>query len=218
MALKEYEMEYEPEIPVREAEENLRIIRDLMERSTKYSTFSGLSGVLAGLVSIAGCLVQYFVIDPLSKPGWNTAFLLNWSVVILLAIGFDYLLTKRRAPLVGKRIVSRLGKQMVLAAAPGLGSGALLTLVLLQQGLVAPIYALWMLAYGTAVCSIGLFSQKEVSRLGWAFLAAGSVTLLLQSTAASAVSSAQIGLVMMAVAFGGFHIAYGLLVSRRGGW
>ena len=30
----------------REAEENLRVIRALMERSTKYSTFSGLSGIV----------------------------------------------------------------------------------------------------------------------------------------------------------------------------
>lgn len=204
-------------MPVREAEENLRIIRDLMERSTRYSTFSGLSGVFAGLVSIAGCLVQRFYVLSLPRETQSTAFLVNWTLVIALALGMDYLLTKRRAPLVGKTIISRLGKQMAMAAAPGLGTGVLLTLYFLQRGLIHDIYPVWMLTYGVAVCAVGLFSQKEVSRLGWAFLAAGALTLLVQTWAAPPLK-ADIDWLMMAVAFGGFHIVYGIVVSRRDGW
>ncbi|MBI3722296.1 MAG: hypothetical protein HY248_07050, partial [Fimbriimonas ginsengisoli] len=128
----------------------------------------------------------------------------------------DYLLTKRRAPLVGKTILSRLGKQMLLAATPGLGMGGLLTLTLLRLGHVEYVYPFWMLTYGTAVSAVGLFSQREVQRLGWAFLAAGVLTFTLQALAPGAAGA--IGLAMTAVTFGGFHIAYGLLVSRRGGW
>lgn len=204
-------------MPVREAEENLRIIRDLMERSTRYSTFSGLSGVFAGLVSIAGCLVQRFYVLSLPRETQSTAFLVNWTLVIALALGMDYLLTKRRAPLVGKTIISRLGKQMAMAAAPGLGTGVLLTLYFLQRGLIHDIYPVWMLTYGVAVCAVGLFSQKEVSRLGWAFLVAGALTLLVQTWAAPPLK-ADIDWLMMAVAFGGFHIVYGIVVSRRDGW
>src|SRR5437763_16540323 len=95
------EFELEP-LPVHEAEENLRVIRDLMERSTRYSTFSGLSGVCAGLVSILGCLLQQVWV--LSQPAaWQpAAFIVNWSAVVILAIGIVFLLTKRRSPLVGK--------------------------------------------------------------------------------------------------------------------
>jgi hypothetical protein len=200
----------------REAQENLRVIRDLMERSTKYSTFSGLSGVLAGLISVAGCVVQHFVISGLPDSSRASAFILNWSLVVALAIGGDYVLTKRRAPLVGKTIRSRLGKQMILAAAPGLGTGGLLTLLLLQLGQVAYVYPLWMLTYGTAVSAVGLFSQREVQRLGWAFLTAGVITLALQTLVPS--SAALIGLSMTGLSFGGFHVVYGLVVARRGGW
>src|SRR5579871_2585605 len=98
----------------REAEENLRVIRELMERSTKYSTFSGLSGVLAGTASIVGCIATSLLAQRYPDPGaFRTSFLMIWSLVILLAIGGDFLLTKRRATRVGKRIVSRLGKQMI---------------------------------------------------------------------------------------------------------
>jgi hypothetical protein len=190
----------------RTAHENLQVIRDLMERSTRYSTFSGLSGVLAGMASIVGCLVTRSLTGRTGMED-HTAFLLTWSLVIVFAVGADYLLMKRRARRVGKRIISQLGKQMVIGSAPGLGTGALLTLFFLQHSLMAYIYPVWMLCYGSAVA--GLFSQREVSYLGAAFLLAGAVTLFLPLS---------FGLPAMAVVFGGFHIVYGLVMSRKDGW
>jgi hypothetical protein len=201
----------------REAEENLRVIRELMERSTKFSTFSGLSGVLAGSASIVGCIATHLLAQRYpDQASFRVPFLTIWSLVILFAIGGDFLLTKRRATQVGKRIVSRLGKQMFLASAPGLGTGALLTLYLLSHNLLSDIFPVWMLAYGIAVCAVGLFSQREVSTLGTAFLAAGTLTLLLPILGLTTFPA--LGLIMMAVTFGGFHIIYGIAVSRRDGW
>ena len=51
-----------------EARENLRVIRQVMERSTKYSTLSGLSGVLVGLVAIVGVLATAHVGDVYAHP------------------------------------------------------------------------------------------------------------------------------------------------------
>ncbi len=197
---------HEPD--ARTAHENLQVIRDLMERSTRYSTFSGLSGVLAGTASIVGCVVTHALTGRTGTEDY-TAFLLTWSLVIVFAIGADYLWMKRRATRVGKRIVSPLGRQMLIASAPGLGTGALLTLFFLQHGLMAYIYPVWMLCYGSAVGAVGLFSQREVSRLGAAFLLAGAATLFLPIP---------YGLTAMSVAFGGFHIVYGVVMSRKDGW
>jgi hypothetical protein len=97
---------------------------------------------------------------------------------------------------------------MVIASTPGLGTGAILTLFFLQHKILADIYPIWMLAYGIAVCATGLFSQREVSFLGAAFLIAGAAALLMPA----------FGLVMMAVTFGGFHIIYGITMSRKEGW
>ncbi len=190
----------------REAEENLRVIRALMERSTKFSTFSGLSGVCAGLASIVGCIVTRALgHDPGTFP---IAFLTLWSAVILVAVGVDYLLMKRRAARVGKHVISRLGKQMVIASAPGLGAGVAITLYLLQHHMLGTVFPFWMLAYGIAVSATGLFSQREVSLLGAAFLLAGTVALFAPG----------FGLTMMALSFGGFHIVYGVAMSRKEGW
>ncbi len=194
----------------REAEENLRVIRDLMERSTKYSTFSGFSGILAGLASVVGCLVTSALTraHPTTTE-FQLGFLLTWSLVIVFSVGVDYLRNKRRAVHVGKRVVSHLGKQMILGSAPGLGTGVLLTLFFLRHGLLAYIYPVWMLCYGIAVCAVGQFSQREVSCLGAAFLWAGAMTLLLPP---------EWGLFMMAISFGGFHVLYGVRMAQRDGW
>lgn len=192
-----------------EAKENLRMIRSLMERSTKHSTFSGLSGVLAGLASIVGCLVTRSLNQQhLSHEEYRDPFLTTWLIVILFAISADYLLTKRRAASVGKRVISRLGKQMIIASTPGLGTGILLTGMFLDHEMMANIYPVWMLCYGIAVSAVGLFSQREVTLLGRAFLIAGTVTLAIP----------HYGLIAMAVSFGGFHIFYGIAMSRKDGW
>ena len=194
----------------REAEENLRIIRGLMERATKFSTFSGLSGVMAGLSSIVGCLVNHQLRQTVMNPAdYRADFLTTWALVIFFAIGVDYLLVKRRATQVGKRILSRLGKQMAIASAPGLGTGALLTLLFMKLGNPDAIFPVWMLTYGIAVCAVGLFSQREVAYLGAAFLSAGAITLFMKP---------EWGLPMMGIAFGGFHIVYGLVMARKDGW
>ncbi|MCX6378463.1 MAG: hypothetical protein NT023_03160 [Armatimonadetes bacterium] len=184
-----------------EARENLRIIRELMERSTRYSTFSGMSGILAGSAAILGAVLTHSL-----QPKSGKMFLLIWSVVVVFALTNDYFLTKRKARGVGKHIVSRLGKQMGLASVPGFGMGALLTLFFWQHNLLDYIYPIWMLCYGIAVLAVGLFSQREVSYLGYAFLVAGAINLLLFPAH---------GLVGMALSFGGLHIIYGIIIGRK---
>jgi hypothetical protein len=209
--------EHEPDLrPVREAEENLRLIRGLMERSTRHSTFSGLSGVLAGLYAIAGALAQLKLLPSIQEEHPVRAFICLWGIVVAAAIGTDFLLTKRRAARVGKYVRSHLGRQMIRAAGPGLLTGAALTFVLASSKLFFLIPPIWMLCYGSAVCSVGFFSQKEVSWLGWAFLAAGVVTVALVAWPAFPVF--EMGIWMTAISFGGFHIVYGISVARRDGW
>lgn len=217
--------------PLEEAREHLRVIRQTMERSTKYSTLSGLSGVLIGLVAIVGVALTYafvpLVLPPVlpyvpqwiapapggngfAEPGQPLGELAAiWTVVLALAIAIDFLANKRRASRVGKSVVSPLGAHIVLAALPGFFAGAVLTAFLILHNLLFCVWGVWMLCYGLAICAVGLFSVKPVSVLGGAFVLMGAVTLLLPPS---------FGLPMMALTFGGGHIVYGVLMARRHGW
>ncbi len=199
---------------VSDAEENLRLIRHAMERSTRHSTLSGLSGLLAGLVALAACFLASSVVGDPSKPQSRAGFVLLWSITLALCAGIDIVLTKRRAARVGKTAFSPLGLQLARAVAPGLLAGVATTLhYLLRPESVGPtVYGLWMICYAMSLLSIGMMSVKEVSLLGWAFLAAGTVALLLPQTSPVGPRA------LMAVSFGGFHMVYGLWMGRKHGW
>ncbi len=187
-----------------EAQENLRFIRELMDRPTRHSTFSGLSGVVAGCTALAGCALTYritLVDAEIRRSGFQ--FVIVWAAVVFIALIADFLITKRPAARVGKVLLSRLGHQMFLAAVPALFTGGLLTLFFWQHQLLPWIYPVWMLTYGCAVCSVAAFSPAHVRLLGCAFLAFGVVALVMP----------RYGLLFTALSFGLGHITYGILVS-----
>lgn len=198
--------------PLEEARENLRVIRQTMERSTKYSTLSGLSGVLIGVVAIFGVVISraIFGVGQVSVAEPRLIQIATvWAVVLIAAVTIEFLANKRRARQVGKHVVSPLGAHIIVAALPGFIAAAVLTAFFVMHGLLFSIWGVWMLCYGLAICAVGLFSVKPVSILGGAFVLAGAVTLLLPPSAQ---------LPMMALTFGGFHIIYGVLMARKHGW
>jgi hypothetical protein len=194
-----------------EAEEHLRVIRQAMERSTKHSTLSGLSGVLAGLYALAAAFFAPTAITTFSQ---KVVFCLTWGATLALAGLTDILLTKRRAAQVGKRAFSPLGAQLGRAAAPGLlmGVGVTLFHLLHPEALGTSVYGMWILSYAVALLAVGMLSRKEVSAMGWAFLAAGIVALILPPGFIVGPRA------LMAATFGGFHIVYGLWMGNKYGW
>jgi len=197
-----------------EARDHLRVIRQTMERSTQYSTLSGWSGILIGLTALAGVWLTRAIVggrvvtlDAVRADSGQLAVV--WGMALVMAVAIEFLCNKRRAASVGKRVVSRLGAHILLAATPAFFSGAVLTLFFYQHNLVPYILGIWMLFYGLAICAVGLFSVRPVTYLGSAFVASGAITLL---------APVATHLYLMAVTFGGFHIAYGIIMARRHGW
>jgi hypothetical protein len=178
-----------------------------MERSTKHSTLSGFSGILVGLFALVGVAATDALLHAKLSGAYSTdvlAFGAIWLAVIGLSISTDFVLTKSRAVRVGKQVFSKLGGQMIRAALPGFALGLMITLFCVQHQDILGVWPYWMFSYGIAICSVGQFSVREVSWLGWAFIVAGAATLCLNPA---------LGLVLMAVSFGGFHIVYGLFTG-----
>lgn len=200
--------------PLEEARENLRVIRQTMERSTKYSTLSGLSGVLIGLTAIVSVIATSLLLHrtvAVNQPVQSAypEIGLLWLIELALAVGIEFACNKRRARHIGKRVASPLGAHIIVAALPAFVACLAFTVFFVLHGLAAFVWGIWMLTYGLAICAVGLFSVRPVSYLGAAFVLAGAVTLLLPM---------QYHLFMMGLTFGGFHIVYGVLMGRRHGW
>ncbi len=86
--------------------------------------------------------------------------------------------------------------------------GALLTIVLFRAGLLATIPGMWLLLYGTAVVAGGAFSVKLVPLMGFCFMLAGTLALFTPQPWNDWI---------MAAAFGGLHIGFGIPVAWRHG-
>ncbi|MDY7011530.1 MAG: hypothetical protein SVV80_12385 [Planctomycetota bacterium] len=220
------------------AAEELKVIRRLMERPIRYSTMSGLSGVLAGCAALAGlALDRYF---------WNrydpeTSMWINmgvWMGVFLVALAGVLVLTRLRELKQSMPFWSSVKKRIALTILPPFVAGVGLTLAIMyhwycsigpnQWGLIP---AIWMLFYGVALWQLGEFSPREVRFLGAAFIIAGLIagaffqynipgaTTPLEEYAGFTLGFREgtVPYFTLGVTFGGFHIIYGIIVWVRHG-
>jgi len=197
------------------AAEELKVIRRLMERPVRYSTMSGLSGILAGCAALAGVAADWYVshaYSPVRAVQINVAV---WAGVFLAAFAAAVVLTRLRERKRGMPFWSDVKRRILWTILPpfvvcvGL-TGAIVYRWWAGQGpnLWGLIPAIWMVTYGLALWQVGLFSPVEVRILAVAFLLAG----LIAAAAFHAHPYWALG-----GTFGGFHLVYGLAVWLRHG-
>ncbi len=197
------------------AAEELKALRQLMERPIRFSTMSGLSGVLAGAAALAGCTVGGYFSGHYSGRGALGAHMLIWAGVFLTALVATVVLTRLREIRKGMPLWSKIKERILLIILPMFVAAAGLTGILVARELGQPgpeqwglIPAIWMVLYGLALWQLGEFSPLEVRLLGAAFLGGGLV---------SAALGQQSPYWSLGVAFGGLHIVYGVVVWIRHG-
>jgi hypothetical protein len=194
-----------------QAEESIQVIRDIMERSARYTNFSGVSGIIAGCLALVGCGFTYWIaynVHIYDQSKWSAV---TWVSVLVAAVAQDFFLAQRKARRRGETMFTPATFQVVKAVLPGV----LIAFVISRRALMLQdwdaIPATWALGYGAAACAAGMFSVKEVRVLGVAELVTGVVALFYFSTF-------DYSIYVLALAFGVYHILFGLCMSRKYGW
>jgi len=194
-----------------DAEERIALIRDVMERSARYTHFSGLSGVISGVVALIGCAVtHYWVFRVPSSERQVGLFALTWLVVLLTAVVVDLALADRDARASGSSLWTPATWHVAQAALPGILAGLILSCAWLLVGKVALIVTVpsaWALGYGTALYAAGAFCVKAVRTYGAIQLTTATVWLLFLT------GSEHAFVLQMAVQFGIYQILFGLWLS-----
>lgn len=183
------------------AMDNLAFIRDTMEAAGSFTAVSGWAMVGVGIIATVAAMIasaQHSVLQSLYV--WIAAAVLA-PVVMLWGI-------VRKARRARMPLLSGPGRKFVLSFSPPILVGALLTIVLFRAGLVGVIPGMWLLLYGTAVVAGGAFSVKIVPVMGICFMLAGTLAVFTPSTWNDWI---------MAAAFGGLHIGFGIPIARRHG-
>jgi hypothetical protein len=190
------------EVPLHDrAMENLRFIRDTMERAGAFTGVPGWGGVGMGVTALGAAWVA-------GRQPTVDRWMLTWIAEGWLAFAIGVLAMVRKANAGDTPLTSRPGRKFVLAYTPPILAGAVLTLALYRAGLASLLPGVWLLLYGAAVVTGGALSVPVVPVMGACFLVLGTVALFAPPAWGNA---------LMAVGFGGVHIGFGTWIARRYG-
>ncbi len=181
--------------------DELRFIRQTMERAGAFTAVPGWGGVLVGVTALAAAGVAG---APRNEPSWLAVWLGDAALAAAIAI----VTMARKARASGSPLVAPPARRFALAYLPPIAAGAVLTVVFVQHGLDARLPGCWLMLYGAALTTGGALSVRVVPIMGVLFMALG---------VAAFASPAQWGNLFMAVGFGGLHIGFGLVIARKYG-
>jgi hypothetical protein len=183
------------------AMDDLRYIRQTMERAGAFTAVPGLGGVAMGVSAVAAAAVA-------SSQPTAGRWLVTWLVAAAVAFVIASWTIARKARGAGVTLLDGPGRKFALSFLPPVIAGAALTGVLYRSGAVGLIPGMWLLLYGAGVVTAGTFSVRIVPIMGMCFMALGGAALFWPSPG---------GDVYLAAGFGGLHIAFGAAIARRYG-
>ena len=188
-------------VPIeRRAADNLRFIRDTMERAAAFTAVPGWGGVAVGCTALIAGSIAFGQSERRQFFTW----LVEAGVALLLASWA----VKGKSKRLSLSLQSRPARRALLSFAPPLIAGAILTAVLFPSGVLRVLPGLWLLLYGAAVVTGGAFSVRIVPVMGMCFMLLGAIALGLPPAW---------GNVLLMAGFGGLHIAFGVVIARRHG-
>ena len=198
---REPDTESEPPSLHGRAMDNLRFIRETMERASSFTAVPGWGGVAIGVTAIVAALIASGIRD---EHEWM--YVWAWELPLALLIGGWTM--KRKAGVAQLKLLSAPGRRFTLSLAPPLIAGAFLSVAMAREEAVDALPGMWLLLYGTGVVTGGAFSVKVVPVMGLCFMALGALALF---------APIAWGNLLMAAGFGGLHIVFGTIIARRHG-
>ena len=196
--------------------EDLAHIRSMMERSSRFISLSGLSGVFAGLVALLGAVYVYFVfqregIDYFD--GKRNVFsedlvrelAIIGAAILVLAVLSGYIFTARKSKEKNLQIWDQTTKRLLFNFAVPLTTGGLFCLGLLYHEIFVFVAPTTLIFYGLALVNASKYTFTDIQYLGLCQIVLGLLSFFFLGW----------GLVFWAFGFGVLHIVYGLVMHKK---
>jgi hypothetical protein len=184
-------------------------IRAMMEKSSKFLSLSGLSGISAGLIALAGTGIVY------SYTGGNPFSIMSpeiqWKLagiailVLIAALSSAVFFSIRMAKKKGISAWVPGSKYLLTSLLIPLISGGLFCLILLSQGIFYLTYSVTLLFYGVSLLNAAKYTFEEVHYLGIAQIGIGLLAAIWPVY----------GLLFWGFGFGILHIIYGTMLYLK---
>jgi len=200
----------------RKHQEDLSHIRSMMERSSRFISLSGLSGVFAGLSALIGGLYVYLLFKANGLDYFDgehkfysanlvSELVFTALIVLVFALTFGIFFTIRKSRKYNLPIWTTATKKMLVNLAIPLLVGGVFCLALLYHQMYVLIAPATLLFYGLALINAEKYTFSDIKYLGFCELALGCVSLFFLGY----------GLVFWIIGFGILHILYGLIVFKK---
>ena len=200
--------------------EDLQAIREIMERSSKFLSLSGLSGIFAGVCALIGASIAWFVIlnsgqvhydeylcsvgsSPINSVSLSLG--LNALLVLIIAsLGAVYF-SFRKAKKAGHTLWSNSTRRLLSHLVIPLISGGIFALILVFRNNAELVASVTLIFYGLSLVNAGKFTIGEVHYLGLTEIVLGILAGIFVHH----------GLLFWVLGFGVMHIAYGIVMYYR---
>lgn len=191
--------------------EDISEIKNLMNRSSRFISLSGLSGILAGIYAITGALIAYFFLLPKESDyvilhSWNFRGLIAILIAIaVLSVLTAYLLTTRKAKKNNEKIWDDTTKRLLVSFLVPLITGGIYILIKLNSQHYGLTASLMLIFYGLALVNASKYTIGNIKFLGYAEIALGLICAAIPGY----------GFWFWVFGFGALHIVYGSLIYLK---
>ena len=200
--------------------EDLKHIRNLMERSSKFLTLSGFSGIAAGIIALVGAAIAWFGIfrqgavkyDEYMRAlgnGSTMSIRLQMAVlaalVLICAVGAAWYFSLRKAKHTGTRLWTSTARRTLYHFLIPLCAGGIFCIALVMHNNIQLLGSAMLIFYGLALINSAKFTVDEVHYLGLSEIALGILAGFFLNY----------GLLFWAVGFGVLHIVYGIHMYNK---
>lgn len=195
--------------------DDLKEIKDMMNRSSRFISLSGLSGIFAGISALVGAYVAYQTVfnnhdyldfQRVILTGESLTHLLLIAIgTLILAVGTGIYFTTRETKKRNQKIWDHQTRRLLINLSIPLITGGILCLMLLLKGYVGIVVPLTLIFYGLALVNASKYTLKEVRSLGLMEIVLGLI----------GIQFIGFGLLFWSVGFGVLHIVYGLIIQWK---
>lgn len=184
---------------------NITEIKDLMNKSSRFISLSGLSGIMAGIYALIGAGIAYWLVTTYS----NGVLILDGQIfrlclltlfmVAFISVVTGILLTTRKAKKHGSKIWDATSRRLVFNFLIPLIAGGAYILIILSQGKYGQSGGLMLVFYGLALVNASKYSIGDIRYLGYIQIILGLIGAWKPGY----------GFWLWVIGFGFMHIIYG---------
>ncbi|MBA4408116.1 MAG: hypothetical protein Q8S54_16200 [Bacteroidota bacterium] len=200
--------------------EDLQAIREIMERSSKFLSLSGLAGIFAGGCALIGAAVAWFVVldtgnvhydeylcsvgaSPFNQVSINLG--IDAIIVLVAAILGAFYFSYRKAQKSGQKLWTNSTRRLLGHLLIPLVSGGIFAIILVLRNNTELVASVLLIFYGLSLVNAGKFTLGEIHYLGLTEIVLGILAGIFINH----------GLLFWIVGFGVMHIVYGIVMYYR---